>query len=113
MTKRILIVIIFVLSIIIAAEANNQSANRKPQIVPIIKANEKGMFDSQISGANDPGMFKEVIDGDGVYYGKCMVIILKSKIDSLILLKLDCGTLLIPTNNSAQKNTINNPSLCR
>jgi hypothetical protein len=35
-----------------------------------------------------------------MYYGKCMIITLKSNIDSILLLKLDNGILLVPQNDT-------------
>lgn len=60
------------------------------------------MLDLNISGAGDPRVYLDIIDRDGVHYGKCMSIVLKSKIDSLILLTIDCGTELIPLDSSFQ-----------
>ena len=76
--------------------------NRKPSILPISEAIEKGLLELKISGASDPRIFHEVVDKDGVHYGKCMSIILKSNIDSLILLKIQCGTELIPFDTTFQ-----------
>lgn len=75
---------------------------RRPAELSIYEAIEKGMLECKITGAYDPGIFYEVVDKDGVHYGKCMAIILKSKIDSVVLLRLDCGTQLLPVDTSVQ-----------
>lgn len=75
----------------------------KPTVWPINQAIEKGFLELKITGASNPLLFDEVIDRDGVHFGKCMAIVLKSKIDSLILLKIDCGTALIPFDTTFQK----------
>ena len=62
----------------------------------------KGMLELKICGAYDPRFYYEVLDREGVHYGKCMAIVLKSNIDSFVLLKLDCGTLLVPTDSTVQ-----------
>ena len=69
--------------------------NRTPTEISISEAIDNGMLELKISGAYDPETFDEVVDKDGVHYGKCMAISLKSKIDSAILLSLDSGTQLI------------------
>ncbi len=76
--------------------------NRKPLVLSIKEAIDKGLLELKITGASDPRIFHEVIDGDGVYFGKCMSIILKSSIDSLIFLKIECGTELIPFDTTFQ-----------
>ena len=70
--------------------------NRKPTVLSINEAIEKGIVELRITGASDPRIFHELIDRDGIHFGKCMTIILKSNIDSLVLLRIDCGTELIP-----------------
>lgn len=83
-------------------KAQDTLNNRKPTELSINEAIDKGMLELKISGAYDPRIFYEVVDKDGVHYGKCMAIILKSKIDSVVLLRLDCGTQLIPVDSSVQ-----------
>jgi hypothetical protein len=83
-------------------KAQDSLNNRKPTEFSINEAIDKGMLDLKISGAYNPSIFLEVADNDGVHYGKCMTMILKSKIDSGILLRLDCGTQLIPFDTSVQ-----------
>lgn len=70
--------------------------------MPINEAIEKGILELKISGASDPRVFHDVVDLDGVHFGKCMAIILKSNIDSLVLLGIDCGTELIPFDTTFQ-----------
>ena len=77
--------------------------NKEPSLFTINEAFDKGLLEFIISGASEPQIFREVIDKDGVHYGKCMVITLKSNIDSLILLRIDCGTELIPFDSTFQK----------
>jgi hypothetical protein len=76
--------------------------NREPSVLPINEAIDKGLLELRISGAYEPQIFSEVVDKDGVHYGKCMAIRLKSNIDSLILLRIDCGTELIPFDSTFQ-----------
>lgn len=83
-------------------KAQDTLNNRKPTELSINEAIDKGMLELKISGAYDPRIFYEVVDKDGVHYGKCMAIILKSKIDSLVILRLDCGTQLIPVDSTVQ-----------
>jgi hypothetical protein len=100
------IFIIFTLGLIILSTFNSKAQdtlnNRKPAEISINEAIDKGMLELKISGAYDQRIFYEVVDKDGVHYGKCMAIILKSKIDSVVLLRLDCGTQLIPIDTSVQ-----------
>lgn len=84
------------------SKAQDSLNNRKPTEFAIKEAIDKGMVELNISGAYDPSIYYEVVGRDGIHYGKCMAIILKSKIDSLILLRLDCGTQLIPDDSSFQ-----------
>jgi len=97
---------IFTLGLIILSTFNSKAQdtlnNRKPTEISINEAIDKGMLELKISGAYDQRIFYEVVDKDGVHYGKCMAIILKSKIDSLVILRLDCGTQLIPVDSTVQ-----------
>ena len=77
------------------------SQERNPTEISINEAIDKEMLELRISGVYDR-MFEEVIDNDGLHYGKCMSIILKSKIDTFVLLRLGCGTQLIPTDSIVQ-----------
>ena len=97
---------IFTLGLFILSNFNLKGqdtlSNRKPTEISLNEAIDKGMLELKISGAYDQRIFYEVVDQDGIHYGKCMAIILKSKIDSIVLLRLDCGTQLIPVDNSVQ-----------
>lgn len=95
----------FLISLLLITGINAQDSLdiKKPPIVTINEAIEKGMVQLKICGAYDQRFFYEVLDSDGVHYGKCMAIVLKSNIDSFVLLKLDCGTMLIPTDSSVQE----------
>jgi hypothetical protein len=79
-----------------------EQENKKPMVLPINDAIDKGLLELKISGASDPRIFHEVVDRDGVHFGKCMAIRLKSNIDSLVLLRIDCGTELIPFDTTFQ-----------
>jgi hypothetical protein len=97
---------IFILGLFILTsfhlKAQDSLNNRKPTEISINEAIDKGILELKISGAYDPRIFYEVVDKDGVHYGKCMAIILKSKIDTVVFLRLDCGTQLIPVDTSVQ-----------
>ena len=84
------------------ANANDTLSNRKPKEYTMREAIDKGILEYRISGFYDSRNLDEVIDNDGLHYGKCMVIVLQSKIDSLVLLRLDCGTQLVPEDSSIQ-----------
>lgn len=84
------------------AYSQESNTNFHPTEVSIRDAINKGMLELKICGAYDPGYFYEVLDRDGVHYGKCMAIVLKSKIDSFVTVKLDYGTLLAPTDSIVQ-----------
>lgn len=83
-------------------KANDTLGNRKPKEFSMREAIDKGMLEYRICGLYDPRNFDEVIDKDGLHYGKCLVIVLKSKIDSLVLLRLDSGIQLFPDDSSVQ-----------
>lgn len=102
MNKYILLSLFLFLGVLCNAFAQDSLETKKPAVIPINEAIDKGMLELKITGASDPRMFYEVIDQEGVYYGKCMIVILKSKIDSTVVLKLDCGTLLVPADDSVQ-----------
>lgn len=95
--------VLICLYLITGINSQDSLTNKKPPIIPINEAIEKGMLELKICGAYDPRFFYEVLDREGVHYGKCMAIVLKSNIDSFVLLKLDCGTMLIPTDSSVQE----------
>ncbi len=95
-------VIIFCVTISFVAKANIDSTQRLPREISLKEAIDKKLLQLKICGAYDPRTFNEVVDKEGVHYGKCMAIILKSTIDSFVLLRLDCGTQLIPFDSSVQ-----------
>lgn len=92
---------IFIL-ININLNAQDSLKTKKPTEISIQEAIEKGMVELKISGTYDSRKYYEVVDNDGLHYGKCMAIFIKSKIDSAVLLRLDCGTQLIPDDTAVQ-----------
>lgn len=98
--SKILLTVVAVSTTLLSFGQEQQ--NNKPTVLPIREAIDKGLLELKISGASDPGIFHEVVDRDGIHFGKCMSIILHSKIDSLVLLKIDCGTELIPFDTTFQ-----------
>ena len=104
MTRRILKTIAIGLFTLTSSVSYPQDTlkNRKPTELSIKEAIDKGMLEYKISGSFDTRTFYEVIDQNGLHYGKCMAIILQSKIDSVVFLRLDCGMQLIPTDTSVQ-----------
>ena len=99
--SRGLVLLICILMNINLSAKDSLSSKRPPEIT-MKEAIDKGILDYRICGLFDPRNFDEVVDQDGVHFGKCMVIILQSKIDSVILLRLDAGTELIPDDSSVQ-----------
>ena len=97
---KILLTVIAVSTTLLSFGQEQQ--NKKPTVLLINEAIDKGLLELKISGVSDPRIFHEVVDRDGVHFGKCMAIILKSNIDSLVLLKVDCGTELIPFDTTFQ-----------
>jgi hypothetical protein len=96
-------IIIAVLSMTTVLPAIAQTENsKKPVVLPIAEAIEKKLLEFEISGASDPRTFNEVVDRNGDHFGKCMAIVMKSNIDSVILVKIDCGTELIPQDSTFQ-----------
>ena len=73
----------------------------QPPHTPIREAIENGLIECKVIGAYEQQKFSESIDGDGMYFGKCLLIVLKSKVDSLLVLKLESGLLIIPTKDTA------------
>jgi len=96
--------LLLLLIVLNAMGVNEVKAKIKPTEIPIKEAIDKGMLKVKISGSYDPRVFYEIFDrGNGMHYGKCMAIRLMSNIDSMVLLKLNAGTLLIPNDDSVQK----------
>ena len=93
-----------ILIILNVVGATGLIAKIKPTEIPIKEAIDKGMLKVKISGSYDPRVFYEILDrGNGMHYGKCMAIRLMSNLDSMVLLKLNAGTILVPTDDSVQK----------
>jgi hypothetical protein len=74
----------------------------RPPVIPLREALDKKMVDITIMGAYDAALFYEVIDRDGLHYGKCMTFIISSTTDSTVMLELECGTELIPDDSLFQ-----------
>ena len=104
MKKHILkIATLLVLALSITNLFGQEKEDRRvPTELSINAAIDKELLELKITGATDRRIFEEVIDRDGIHYGKCMAIILKSNIDTLVLLKLESGTELIPFDTAFQ-----------
>jgi hypothetical protein len=102
LSKKLKIFLTIMMVVIYHMSSAQKQEVRKPLVLPINEAIEKGLLELKISGVYDPLEFREVVDRDGVHFGKCMAIILSSKIDSFILLKIDCGIELIPLDSTFQ-----------
>lgn len=106
--KNKIITFSFFLLIISSVFSQEKDTMNKPAVISIKDAINKGMLELKICGSYDRRFFYEVLDGEGVHYGKCMAIVLKSKIDSFVFIKLDCGTLLIPDDSMVQTMLVTN-----
>ena len=104
MTRRTLTALTTGLFVLVSSVSFSQDtlSDRKPTELSLAEAIDKGMLDFKISGSYDPRIFHETVDNNGVHFGKCMAIVMGSKIDSLVLLRIDCGTQLIPSDTSFQ-----------
>lgn len=103
MKTRILLVLITLALGPLAAVAKDSLNNSTPTIIPLKQAIEGKMLEIRITGSFNPGQYYEIAGNDGMHFGKCMEAILKSKLDSTVIVKLESGTLLIPTDDSFQK----------
>lgn len=102
--RKLILCFVPILIILNAASASDTDSHRQPTEIPIKEAIAKGLATIQIRGAYGAGLFYEILDqSDGLHYGKCIAFQMRSNVDSIVLLKLDAGTLLIPTNDSVQK----------
>ena len=104
MTKPTLTTLAIGLLVLASSASFSQDTLRKkkPTEISIIEAIENEMLDVVVSGSYDSRIFREVVDANGIYYGKCMSIVLKSKIDTFVLLRLDCGMKLVPSDTFFQ-----------
>ena len=104
MRNRIIFTVIGVILTLVSTVCIAQDTARvqKPTELSIHEAIKLGILELYITGAYDPRMFVEIVDQNGVHYGKCMAIILKSKIDSIVFIRLDCGIQLIPDDTAVQ-----------
>lgn len=107
--KIITVGLLFIMTLHLKAQDSLKT--REPVELSIIEAIDRGMLELKIIGAYDPSIFYEMVDKDGVHYGKCMAIILKSKIDTLVLLRLDCGIQLFPIDTSVQTMIVTSKSI--
>ena len=92
----------FLLVLIHTLSFSQDKSNRKPSVISLNEALKQNLLDLKIFGASDDRLYYESVDKDGLHYGKCIQMFLKSKIDSIVLLKIDCGTELLPIDNSFQ-----------
>ena len=99
-----LLTVLAVFIVLNSVYANDTTGNKLPTIIPIKEAIGKGLVNIRINGAYTSYFIYEILDrGEGMHYGKCMAINLGSKLDSMVLLELESGTLLIPKDDSVQK----------
>lgn len=101
MNKYYLIALSLFLTLWTKTSGQNVDPFAQPTPTPIREAIDKGFIECNVIGAYEPQRFSETIDGDGMYFGKCLLIVLKSKVDSLLVLKLESGLLMIPTEDTA------------
>ena len=88
----------------IIAKANDSMSAKTPVVIPIKEAIGKGMVNIRMNGSYTSYFVYEILDvGEGMHYGKCMAVELGSNLDSMVVLKLDAGTLLIPKDDSIQR----------
>ena len=88
----------------IIAKANDSMSAKTPVVIPIKEAIGKGMVNIRMNGSYTSYFVYEILDvGEGMHYGKCMAIELGSNLDSMVVLKLDAGTLLVPKDDSIQR----------
>ena len=101
--RKLYSLLILAIALLITVQFYGQKVtNKEPKEITIQEAINKKMLELKIVGAYDPNLFFEVIDRDGVHFGKCMAVVLRSKIDSLIVVRLDDGIQLIPDDSSVQ-----------
>jgi hypothetical protein len=102
-TKIFLNPLLAIIMFTIAINSFGQAkVEQNPTVISIKDGLKMKMFEYKMTGVSDPEIYYDVIDRDGIHYGKCMSIILKSNIDSMVLLKLASGTELIPVDSTFQ-----------
>ncbi|MDZ4759076.1 MAG: hypothetical protein SGJ10_13185 [Bacteroidota bacterium] len=74
--------------------------------MPIQTAIDNDWITLKLEGAFDKKVFAEVIDQNGVHYGKCIVGEIKNKLDSEINIQIDNGLELISTDTAVQNTVI-------
>lgn len=99
MSKSIFIVTYF--SVFFCSFSFSQEAENSKRI-SLKEAVEKGYVSMTLKGALDRMIILEVIDKDGIHYGKCMGIILENKTKENYTLTLAAGTELIPFDSTYQ-----------
>jgi hypothetical protein len=101
--NRIKVFLLLALGLInICTKAQNLMRNVQPTEINIKDAIQQRLVELEIRGAYGFDRTEEIIDMDGVHYGKCMSITLQSGVDSMLFLRLDCGTQLIPDDSAVQ-----------
>lgn len=83
--------------------AKEAKKERKPTEMSIFDAMDKGLLQIELQGYFDPKSSNEIIDKEGVHYGKCISVYIHSKIDSFILIRLDAGVQLLPDDTVYQR----------
>jgi hypothetical protein len=81
-------------------QGDNKSAEKNA--ITISEAIKRKMIEVDILGVSDERMYRELIDKEGLHYGKCMTIFVKSKCDTFFMAKLPCGLQLVPLDSTFQ-----------
>lgn len=104
MQKHTLIIIALMLISQIAFSSNNKDTlNRKtPKPIPISEAIKKGILEYRVAGLANSRLYNEYNDMDGVHFGKCLSLEVRSLIDSFVVIELEPGQLLMPEQDSVQ-----------
>lgn len=95
----------YILSIVLTTIISfGLSAAPAPQkrVLTFQQAQKEPKIRATIVGSFSPGRLPNLIDRDGMHYGRCMVAILQNTSNDTLNINLLCGTRLLPANDSSQ-----------
>lgn len=99
MTKTIFLSSIFML---LFNSFSFSKKNSNPNRISLKKAIEKGYVTILLRGVYDGQFYEDIVDKDGLHFGKCMGIVLQSTTENDYILLLKAGTQLIPDDSTFQ-----------
>jgi hypothetical protein len=101
LNKLLILVILFQLFSTTNVYSKTDKKTKQPTI-SLKNAIKKKYVSVIISGYSAPSFFQDIIDKDGLHFGKCMTIVIQCETNKPFIIELKAGTELVPDDSTFQ-----------